>query len=252
MSRRLDALNISLLRSDRNEFVLRCQVIIEMNVKHYISTGMFDSEHARDIMQSVNEELIKRLPGIERNFDGSVRFVTYLSVVIRNICIRIRQKDDNAIATIPLSSSAGKFDADNEHRLLIEDEVHRLRLALRLFHSNRYKLLICMKVYFRIPVTLTEFSNCFPELKGDDREQRLTTLMTMLENGTNKELFTYLLALFNPPEREKLSSDSFRRWTEDNIRRILILLNGDPPTRAHTKETLKILLEHNSLHSIEQ
>lgn len=247
MSRRLEALNISLLRTDKDKFLLHCQVIIEMNVKHYIANGMFDSHYAQDIMQSVNEELIKRLPGIEKNFDGSVRLVTYLSVVVRNICIRIHHRDYSAIETIPLSGIAGKFDADNEHRLLIEDEVQRLRTALRLFHSNRYKLLVCMKIYFRIPVTMTEFSDCFPDLKNDDRKHRLATLLTMLENDTNKELFTYLLATFSTTEREKLSWDSFRRWTEDNIRRILILLNGDPQTRTHTKETLKILLEHNSM-----
>ncbi|NUN70716.1 MAG: sigma-70 family RNA polymerase sigma factor, partial [Bacteroidetes bacterium] len=94
-------LDFELLRRDRNRFILQCQRTIAIIVRFHIQKGMFPASEFDDIVQSVNEELIRRLDGVARNFNGSVMLSTYMNVVIRNICLRIHERRLRAPVTEP-------------------------------------------------------------------------------------------------------------------------------------------------------
>ncbi len=247
MSSNNEALNISLLRSNKNEFVLHCQPIIGFIVQHYIVIGMFKENNASDIIQTVNEELIRRLTSVENNFDGSVLMATYINVVIRNICLRIYERERAAIKTIPLAEIFQPSDDDSDRTLMIEEEIQRLELAMKLCGTQRFKILVCMKVYFRLSITKNEIMKCFNDITEMEKQTLYNRFGGIYDDSFEIENFNLLAVMINKKENKNTSGNSTRRWTEENIRKVLILLNGDPPNRTHTRETLKFLLEHCSL-----
>jgi hypothetical protein len=60
---------------------------------------------------------------------------------------------------------------------------------------------------------------------------------------TDGRVFSLLQPILCKLEKSSISADSLRRWMNRRIIEILDLLNGSPPTSAHSRETLGILFE---------
>jgi len=238
-----DFLDISLLHADTGEFILRCQRIISIIVKHQIKKGMFLPDHYSDVVQSVNEELIKRLPGIQNNFDNSVMLVTYMNVVIRNICIRLFEQERATVATIPLHDAAHLMVDGNFTSILIREEANRLGILFRMYGTQQHKLVVCLKTYFRIPVTKQDLDRCFSRSTRKERATLLKECLRYYDKTPEIENFGRLVQQMINQEQKTFSADSLRRWTNEHIHRIITLLNGRPPQKAHTIETVKTLFE---------
>ena len=238
-----DFLDITLLHDDKDEFILRCQRIITIVVKHFIKKGLFLPEQYRDITQSVNEELIKRLPGIRSNFDNSVLLVTYMNAVVRNICLRLFEQERMNVVTIPLHDEYRLTEEGNFNSLIIREEINRLAILLRMYGLQQYKLVVCLKTYYRIPVTMQDLDRCFSKCNQAERAVLLEQCVANYDKTPEIENFQRLVRLLNIQEQKSTSADSLRRWTNEHIHKIIVLLNGTPPRSAHTKETIKILFE---------
>lgn len=260
MSPNLETLDITLLRNNKNEFIIRCQRIISIVVRQYIAKGMFAETEYRDIKQSVTLELIKRLPLIERNYNGEALMVTYVNVVIDNICLRIHETEGSMIKLKPMNEEWNLTQENidnsvlsNEHvakDLLIANELERFTLALNFFFVRRYKIVVFLKTYFSIPITSEELRGCFPNISTDDLEPLVYVFDKQLQSTIEFANIGFLTALMQKYEQTAVSEESVRRLTLRYIEKLIRLMNGDPPIRAHTKDSIKFLLEHYSeLHS---
>ena len=242
-----ETLDITLLRTNKNAFIIRCQRIIEIVVKHFIKNGMFVPDQFQDVVQSANEDLIKRLPIIEKNFNNKVLMTTYMNVVIRNICLRIYERQQLEVATVPLTNDVFLQKETHFNSLYIQDEMDRLGWILELYGTQRYKVILCLKIYFNIPITRTDILRCFKNNSQIERTLLFERFGHNYSNSLDSENFDALAPIMNKRENNSTSGNSLRRWTQDHLTKILRQLNGVPPTRSHTKETFKILLEHYSL-----
>ncbi len=241
-----EPIDIYLLRSDRDEFIVRCQRIITIVVKYFIKSGMFEPAQYDDAMQSINEEFIKRLPSIEKNFDHRVRMSTYVSVIIRNICLRIYEREQSDMSTVSLSTIDLPYDEGNSASLILDDELERLKLALSMYGAQQYKLILCLKVYFRLPVSMTDLRQCFKKSNGTELHTLYSAFGSDYDHSRESDNFSALSPFMNKEEENLTSGDSLRRWTVEHLVKLIALLNGDPPNRSHTKETIKILLDQYS------
>ncbi len=248
MSRPVETLDITLLRNNKNEFVVRCQKTISIIVKQYIAKRMFSASNFEDIKQSVNVELIKRLPLIEKNYTGEVLLVTYLNVVIKNICLRIYQKEASVITPISLGEIWMLSDENADNNILFSNELERFAVALKLFRSERFKILVCIKVYFSITISSTELKQCFRGITKDDHDRVLDVFEEHYSSNDTSHNFNVLTIMLNKYDRSLflLTEESVRRFTNMMIQKLIVLMNGNPPSRTHTKDTLKVLLEHYS------
>jgi len=238
-------LDIILLRTDKDEFILRCQRIVKIVVKHFIKNRLFSAHHIHDIIQSVNEELIKRLPSIEKNFNGKVLLVTYMNVVIRNICLDIHDSERHELNTVSLETFDHPAEESEIFRTLnIDDELHRLIMALKLYNAQAPKIIICLKIYFRLPVTKQEINECFTLSTYLDRNSIFTLLGGNYDERLEVENFNIIAPSMNRQEGNTTSGASLRRWTQDHLYKVITILNGKSRHRSHTKETVKTLLEH--------
>ncbi len=240
-----DTMDIALLRSNRNVFILKCQPIIEIVSKNFVRSGLFAPQHLRDVIQTVNENLITRLSGIEQNYNGSVQMVTYMNAVIRNICLDIHRKERQTVQIVSLSDTEHELEEDIPLRsLLVQEEVQRFVMILTLFHHQRSKLLLCLKLFHRMPLTVHDITDCFELLP----ERDLTMLMSLFgkpfEEALETDIFNTIAPFMNRKENNQTSGASLRRWTQEQISRIISLLNRGKDHRTHTKETIRILLEH--------
>jgi len=246
MSQHNETLDITLLRNNKNEFIIRCQKIISIIVKQYIAKRMFSSANFDDIKQSVTLELIKRLPLIEKNYNGTVLLHTYVNVVIMNICLRIYENESSGAVPLILSEHRMLSDENAEDRILISNELERLKIALKLFHSQQFKILVCVKVYFSIPITSLELRQCFPGITINDHYHLLNAFKNPHPSGEEFINFSLLTTMLNKYGQASATEESVRRMTLAYIQKLLHLMNGNPPSRAHTKDSLKVLLERAS------
>jgi hypothetical protein len=246
MSRPIEALDITLLRNNKNEFVIRCQRIISIIVRHYTLTGMFLMADFEDVKQSVTLELIDRLPLIEKNYNGKVLLTTYVDVVIKNICLQIHKNESHSISAISLSEIYTQNVENSEGSSAISHEVKRFTAVLKLYRSKRIKILVCLKAYFSIPVSSTELKQCFRGITDED----IHRLSDVFEKQTPAEEtfshFNLLASMMNKYEQASVTETSLRHWTNIMIQKLIRLMNGDPPRRTYTKDSLRILLEHYS------
>jgi hypothetical protein len=242
-----ETLDITLLRTNKNAFILQCQRIIEIIAKHFIKNGMFGTDQFKDVVQSANEDLIKRLPIIEKNFNNKVLLTTYMNVVIRNIFLRIYERQQLEVATVPIENDVYQQKETHFNSLYIQDEIDRLGWIFQLYGTQRYKVIICLKIYFNIPITKTDILYCFKNNSQMERTLLFERFSRNYNNSLNSENFDSLAPIMNKRDNNSTSGNSLRRWTQDHLAKILRQLNGIPPTRTHTKETFKILLEQYSL-----
>jgi hypothetical protein len=117
------------------------------------------------------------------------------------------------------------------------------RAILEQFHSEKPKLLLCLKLMYRMPITRLDVVNWWPNCLENDINALLNYVREEEETLTHKDVFVLLQPLMNRAEMKNTSADSTRHWVDMQIQLILRLLNGSPPTSAHNRETLGILLE---------
>ena len=89
----------------------------------------------------------------------------------------------------------------------------------------------------------TEIQLFFKESSEHEITPLLKRFGTNYDSTLESENFDMIAPLMNKLENNSTSGSSLRRWTQEYLSRLITILNGNPPSRSHTKETVKILLE---------
>jgi DNA-directed RNA polymerase specialized sigma24 family protein len=244
MDDRRNSTDRELLHSNPQGLLLRHQETIGIIVRTYVRTGMFRASEVDDIVQQINKELLEKLPRIQAQFNGTTLVRTYLSSIIRHACLDLHKKkraEPVVLSSEDLRTPAAPEDADND--LAIEQSGRMLCAILAQFHTERPKLLLCLKTMYRIPLTRKDILEWWPGCPDSDLTAVIDALQPTDQKLTDKQVFALLHPFANKAEGKTSSADSIRRWTDERITVIIALLNGSPPTSTHTKETLGILLD---------
>lgn len=239
-----NAIDISLLRTDPHGLLLRHQETIRIIVKIYIDSGMFSHNDFEDLVQQVNVRLLEKMPVIQANFDGSCLFRTYLSQVIRNACLNLHDRDTRQPRFSHLEGAGIASREEPHSRLLIEHDARVLMAILDQFNTQRPKLLLCLKLYYRIPIGRNDVLDWWPHCPQNRIEYLLTTFGEFFGDIPESELYERIQPLFAEMERKSGPADSLRRWVDEKINQIIRLLNGSPPDASYDRKTLGILLEY--------
>ncbi len=236
--------DIALLRTDPHELLVRYQSTIRIIVKSYVRSGMFESSEFDDIVQHLNTELLEKLPRIQKQYNGMSLFRTYFSNIVRHACLSLHKKRQTDPVLLDLERTSDLLEsASAEHTLLIEHDVRVFRAILDQFHSEKPKLLLYLKLMYRLPITRLDVVNWWPECPENDIIDLLRSVCEEGETLTHRDVFVCLQPFINRAEMKDTSADATRHWVDKRIHLILRLLNGSPPTSAHNRETLGILLD---------
>ena len=235
--------DITLLHSDPHSLLLKYQETVKIIVKKYIIAGMFKASDFEDIVQEVSSTLLVKIPAMQAQYNGMSLFKTYFSVIVRNICLKEHVKFKKEIAAEQQEIDGLIDRGHGEDKILIEEEVRRFKNILSLYYRQRPKLLLCLKLHYRIPLTYEDLSTWYPQCSLQDSETLLRHFGIPFDNEDDLEIFKTLTPVMNKNENKTNSVDAVRKWTDSKIQEIIKLLNGTPQRRSHTEETLKILVD---------
>jgi RNA polymerase sigma factor (sigma-70 family) len=237
--------DIALLRTDPHELLVRYQPIIRLIVRSYVRTRMFLPSEFDDIVQHLNKELLEKLPRIREQYNGMSLFRTYFANIVRHACLSLHTKRRSRPSFLELERTAELMEPGSpENKLLIEHDIHVFHAIMEQFHSEKAKLLLCLKLMYRIPIARLDIMNWWPGCPERDIDAFLVAVSQ--EGGeavTHKDVFSLFQPLVNGAETNHTTADSIRHWADVRITLILHLLNGNPPNSAHNRETLGILFE---------
>lgn len=235
--------DIGLLRSDPHTLILKYQETVKIIVKKYILAGVFRASDFEDIVQEVNMALLAKIPAMQLQYNGTSLFKTYFSVIVRNICMKEHAKTNREVK-IEQKDITGFIDrAHVEEKIVLEKEIQRFRAILSLYYRQRPKLLLCLKLHYRIPLTPEDINLWNPKCSFSDREMLLENFGSNFDRKDDVEIYKIITPVMNKNEKKSNSIDAVRKWTDSKISEIIQLLNGNPKKMNYNEDTLKTLVD---------
>lgn len=237
--------NIELLQRDPRQLIMEFQNTIEIIVKKYIASGMFPPSEFEEVIQCVNEALFSRISSIQRQYKGTALLKTYLTGIARNVCLRLHHKEKRLGKTVEFDELSYPGTAQLTDKLAIEHAVEEFQTLLTLYNKKLPKLLLCLKLYFRIPIDVQDIKLCYPGCTQQDIGLLLQSFGFKYDNMRDSEVYEGITPVMNRCENKANSADAVRKWTHDRITEIIDVLNGDPPKSSFDEESLRVLVENH-------
>lgn len=194
----------------------------------YKHTNPSDRE---DIFQEVLTRLIEdKIYKIRERYDFDFKkvssFTSYFMVTVRNIYIDIiRERNVRPLTSGDVQEINDVPDRIGDktmiNRLVLNEELVKLRTILLLFYKSRARLELCLKLKFRIPVAKEDVERCFPNCREEDIE----ILAQDFKLARDKRVFEKILSVFNYHESRENKSDTLRKWINVKIDEIITHLN---------------------------
>ena len=258
-----------LLHTDPHAFLLHYQNLISIIVKKYISKRMFTTAQYKDIIQTINTELLERMPSIQQNYNGTALLVTYMTIIVNNICKKTythQKQTYNAVSlqdiidedtiqkqaynAVTLQDIIDEDTISTENAIIIQEEVKKLGAILQTYGREKNKIILMLKIFFRLPITLHDITRCYHKVLLEHAQALLDEITENYEQRSDVEVFSHVASFVNIYEKKETHSDSLRRWTQRMQDEILVLINGASSKQTHTKETLEILFENYLFNSL--
>jgi len=233
--------DIRLLNEDPGKLLIRYQPTIRIIVKSLSFKGYLPRRDVSDLIQEVNRKLVERMPRIRQQYNGRCRFMTYFSVVVRNLCMEEFRKF--RLPQEPQSEAFEGISPDSAtDPLVIRQEYERFCRALRLLYREEPALWLSFKVLADLDVSPADIEK-FGDSCNQDQVDALIVTANMALHKNRKEKFGILSELLGILEGKPRSPEAVRKWFSSRLEDVLLLMNGNPPRSAYTLDILIILLE---------
>jgi len=233
------------LHQKPEKLLLHYQFIIRHVVAACIARGYFQQHDREDIVQQVNLVLLeKKLARMREQFNNTVLLRTYFTKIVWNTCLEIgraRGRQPKLVdAELLLEFRSDASSASDE--TLIRDEVRRFEGILRSMPTGRHKAAFCLKLFARIPLNHEDLQWYDTPRTRPVFEGIFKTLTQPYDHLSDKELYALVAPLFDAVENKVTDADSLRKWVGSLTEQFIRLLNGQPPSAAHDKTSLKVLI----------
>jgi RNA polymerase sigma factor (sigma-70 family) len=236
--------DIELLRSEPHSLILKYQETVKIIVKKFIIAGIFTAGEYEDIVQEVNVALLTKIPAMQSQYNGMSLFRTYFSVIVRNICMKEHAKIDTEII-LDQEGIIGFIDNTHvEEKIAFEEEIQKFRSILGLYYRQRPKLLLCLKLYYRIPLTSEDINLWYPKCSPLDHNILLENFGSNYDGKNDGQIYAIVTPIMNKNEKKDNSADAMRKWTDSKIREIIEMLNGKSRKLTHNEDSLKTLIDN--------
>ena len=237
---------IEWLHDKPEQLLMHYQFIIEATVASFIRKGFFKQEEREDLIQQLNLQCLEgKLTKIKTQFNGTVYLRTYFSKVIYNACQEIARKRKRApqmLSTNLLFNEDSK-ELSAQVLLVIKEELKRLEASLKTMGKKKLKSEFCLKLLVRIILQQLDI-----QFYSSPKTQKEITLLKQhffqqYDHLSDKEVYGIAIQLFNKLENKSNDWDSLRRWTQQQLDRLIGLLNNEWSATNYDRESLKILLQ---------
>ncbi len=241
---------IKLLTSDPSALIVKYQYIIKIIINKFISTGSINPSDREEFIQIVNEKLLLSVEKIKKQYKGISLLKTYFSSIIRNICLEEINKRKRYNFVELEKSNDLKLSENTEYDDL-NNEFDRLSKILDMYHSKTSKLVLCLKLIYRLPVNMKDFTNYSMKFNTDEIKEFIN-MVNPPEIVPEFKLFQLLTPYINKCDNQNNQPDAIRKWVKRKIDEIIELMNGNPPRANYDKDSLQILIEKYYMKNIKR
>ncbi len=130
--------DIRLLKENPKGLIVKYQSLINYIVCNYINNGFFNRYDKDDIVQNINESLLKKITKIQIQYNYKTKVKTYISVIIRNNCREIIRKVKLEIVHHKNIENLVFVVNEPENKLIIKQEFDKLDKIFTMFYRQRY------------------------------------------------------------------------------------------------------------------
>jgi hypothetical protein len=232
---------IQLLKQDPNQLIVELQDLIDIIILQFVRSGSFNSSEKTEIKQNINFELLNKISKIQTQYQGKSLLTTYFSVIIKNLCNEMLRNKKNVASTTTESITIAE-EPVNLYSMIFEEEIIRLNKIINLYPKQKFKMILCLKLKYKMKFEFQDFNNALKEFTLIEFENFEKSIDSYFECNDNI-IFEKLISIFNLYENKDNSPDSLRKWITEKINELIDILNGNPPTSKYDKETLQILFE---------
>ncbi len=221
-----------LLIESPKEFIAHKSIgeVIKKTVYKFVSRGGIYGQTTEDIISEVTLMILeKKLDYIAKSYNPQFSTVKgYLSKVVFNLCVELLRKQQNkavlknSLDDVQEGSFKGDYNSANPEASLIaqetiDSELNRLRNYLKIFAKYKFKFVLLIKLYCRIPLKLEDFQNYALDLSPDEWTSYYQTFSVDYSNHSDKEVYQLISPLINKVENKKNSADSLRKWVSTKV-----------------------------------
>ena len=239
--------DMDLLYSDPSMLLSRLQKVFVAVARLYRRSGMLRDEELSEIVQEMNLQFLNNLETIRKNYDPSrtdaATLRAYVRSLARNVCNRY-YRERPQYSPLSLSHPRVTVSADSvTDPLAIAQTVQVFRAVIDTSGDRKAKLLLFLKLYYRIPVVANDLRGAYPEADEVVVGAFLGLFGGDFASMGEMSIFEAARPIINQLERSETTAESYTRWITREVTEICEILNGDPPVSAFDRHTLRILVD---------
>jgi RNA polymerase sigma factor (sigma-70 family) len=235
--------NLNAFKENTGLFLEYCDSYIDCAVRLMIFKGIMQWEDKQDVKQEVILHLIKTKDSICSQFKNEAKFGTYIMSVILNCIKRIKYLDRREPKTVSLNLIYHYPDHQNNLQIYLLDEFERLSHCLNLFGKKKNKLILSLKLIFRIPLAPADILAYFPEASQAEISELMEISTKTGDELKQKHIYDSIISLYNKAENRVHTADSLRKWMNSKLEEICTLLNSNGRHSNYDKESIQLLME---------
>lgn len=239
--------DMDLLYSDPSTLLERLQKVFVAVARVYRRSGLLKSEELSEIVQEMNLQFLNNLETIRKNYDPSrtdgATLRGYVRTLARNVCNRY-YRGRPQYAPLSLGNSRIAVSADSiTDSIAISQTVQVFRAVIDTSGDRKPKLLLFLKLYYRIPVAGSDLRGVYPDVEATVVDAFLKLFGGDFASMGEMPIFEAARPFINQLERSGTTAESYTRWITREVTEICEILNGDPPVSAIDRHTLRILVD---------
>lgn len=232
------------------EVTVSLEPAIRRAVSFHIYKGYFPADAKEDAIQDITLKFLEKGEDIIRQFKGHSSVKTYFNAVIFNFCSDLYRSGRYRVLGTESIERVPDIPVQAIPKKILEDEFRRLSLLFDLFGKKKHRLILCLKLTYKIPLENADIERYHPEVESHESQALLMLNHPSNVNTTDKEIFRTLNEIFNRLEEKETSVDALRKWVDVKTEEMVRFMNGDPPRYYYTRKSLQILVEKYFMEAI--
>lgn len=231
-----------LMLKDPSALVLKYNEMIRIIVLRCAGRRLQVGEGIGGLVDTVTSELMLRMSSIQAHYNGTSLVKTYVSAVVRNICLAMWANRP------PTESLEGIGHLSIPHTSIAErHSINQARSAFRaiLLQYGRTlpKVIVCLKLKFRMQLENEDILRWQPGCEERVLSDFFVDYRSWPDSMTDMEVFERCRSIFNLLQRNETTADTIRRWTTSKIAEIAETLDSSIPGAHFDEESIRILTE---------
>jgi DNA-directed RNA polymerase specialized sigma24 family protein len=239
--------DLLLLQTNPDALLLKCQDIFRAVALVYRRAEMIPGQDLEEVIQEMNLRFLRSLEIIRHNYDpgksDAASLRAYIRSLARNVC-RKYARDHPEFEPLTLAGSRASVAPDSvTSPIFIAQTVEVFRAAVETTGDRRPRVLLLLKLYYKIPISARDITAAYPEAQVHHMESFLERFGIAFSSMADREVFQAAGPYLNRWERARLAPESYLRRASREVLDLCEILNGDPPVAAFDRDSLAALVD---------